>query len=277
MKKRRIIWFALTLFVLCNYLGIGLSGAWFVAGGTLGTADYETAKVVYLPSLEPTTAQQLAYGSLIYSDSSVVEDAVNIVPGDELIVDADEDPETQDLLKLENFSTTETSVRVKLDVELEETPGLIWQRVGSTNRYQYGMVADLMSLDGETVLEADAFLGLLEVEFCSDTCIWEYGTSSEVLTDPLVSFPSYWELKLSGGDTVPRLTAGTPQVYNVMKSVKLVAVYGSGDAEKQAAFDKFYTETYTGKTLALSFKYYAKQKMYMAWNLFSSQDINAVI
>ena len=51
MKKRRVLLLLSLLCLICGYLGADGTGAWFVSGGTMGDAEYQTAAVKYYPCL----------------------------------------------------------------------------------------------------------------------------------------------------------------------------------------------------------------------------------
>lgn len=293
MKKRSIIAFAIMLSLICNFLGVGTTGAWFVSGGTLGTGDFKTAKVLYLPTVTPTAEEKSIYGELI--DGSVGDNFTFLIPGYEIIKQPELNPNM--CLSFENFSTVVTNVRVRINLEFLEHPveGMVWQKVlNSDNTYQYGKLTNILNSDG-TVIESNVFMGLIEVNFANttigNTIIPNAATdnaspfsatayhfekiSDAPLNENQISFADAWELKVNNSSDVPPLGADR-QFFNVITSVKIVG--DALDPKYQNEFNSFFSDNYAGKTIKLSIDYYAKQSgEFMPWNEFTKTVFEAKI
>lgn len=172
MKKRNIIAFCVALVLVCNFLGVSQSGAWFVSGGSFSDNSYHTAQVVYLPALQTEEIYNAGipkYGRLLAGSSTSTDDGgtdniVYLVPGESMISSGVISGETQaqypPVLSLENFSTVPTNVQVRIDVDFDNqnydadgTPiegegasdpvtaeGMfLWKQIDMTDTYEYGV------------------------------------------------------------------------------------------------------------------------------------------
>lgn len=286
MRKRRWLLLLTALCLSCFYFGVNTTEAWFVAGGTLGGADYETAQVRYLPSMEPTAEEKSVYGSLLPGSDTEAGIISYLVPGEEILQLAEDAQPIP--LSLENFSTVATNVRVKMDCRLTgvdgtEITGMEWRRIQNTNRYQYGQYIDLYDSTG-TLVRSHVFMGLLELTLYGGAdYTWDYGeeTPSGTPADQ-IGFPAYWELRVAGSDTVPPLSGGIRQQYQAVVTGHIIgdAETDAGEAEDegvQAAFDTFFSEHYAGASMSVSLNYYAKQQEFMQWQQFTHTDLVTVI
>lgn len=287
MKKRYIISFLLVICIICNLFGVQLTRAWFVAGGTVGYGEYETAKVQYLPELEPDDAQKGVYGAFI--DTSTAETAVYLVPGDEIVKpfhNAD-GTSSEGKLSIENFSTVDTNVRVNVDVVFQDENGnaadmslFSWQQTGDST-YEYGIDVDV---NGTSV-----HMGLLQVVFSAATASttvapgyippagdatpyrWLFRQEETPAGSDRISFENTWELTLGGGSDIPAVQKDRRRMYNVIDSVKIVGTHPIYQEE----FNTYFSNNYAGKKIVLTISYYAKQLMGMEWNMFTRSVFTA--
>lgn len=301
MKKSKKLYLVISLLLVCitvNIIGVSQTMAWFVSGGIIGTGDYSTAKVQYLPTLEPDSDQKGKYGSLI--DGSTKDKIVFLIPGDTIIEKFGEN--TDGYLSLENFSTVPSEVRVCIEcnfINTDETTGTAvdvldpmtgfeWRSMGG-DVYQYGK----KHTTGEG---QEIFMGLFEAKFANkqvkDTMYpgyvapvddatdttqygWVLKTNSDTYPADKVDFTNCWDLKLGNGTIIPPAKTADDQLgraYNVITDMKIVGE----NLTDQGLFDTYFSNNYAGKRIRISVKYYAKQTMGMEWNLFGEELLTTI-
>lgn len=301
MRKSKKLYVMIALLLVCitvNIVGVNQTMAWFVSGGLLGTGEYSTAKVQYLPTLEPTADEKSKYGSLIKGSS---DDSITfLIPGDPII---EKFGQNSGYLSLENFSTVESEVRVCIECnfintipgttegttvdELDKMTDFVWKSMGN-DVYQFGK-------NYTTDTGTSIFMGLLEVTFVKkmvkDTDYPGYVKPAGDENDPTpynwvfqkgtypadkVDFTNCWNLKLNGNTIIPPspYTDNDQQgrAYNVITDIKIVGE----NQDHQTLFDQYFSNNYAGKRLQIAVKYYAKQTMGMEWSLFGKELLTTV-
>lgn len=286
MKKRMVVSFLLIICIVCNVFGVSFTRAWFVAGGTVGAGEYDTAKVDYLPTAQPDDAQKSVYGALL--EPSTADQAAYLIPGDEIIKPfRNGDAESPGRLSIENFSTVSTNVRAKIDCvflnddgSAMDMQGMTWIKL-SDNTYEYGVDVDVNG--------ASVHMGLLQAVFSAKTLAateapgytppagdatpyaWIYTAGNAATQADGISFADSWELTLNSGKEIPAAITGQRQVYNVLESVKIVGE----NAAYQEEFNAYFSTHYAGKRVRLTIAYYAKQLMGMEWTMFTKSVFEA--
>lgn len=308
MKKRNLIAFSVILVLLCNFLGVSKSGAWFVSGGSLGDGNYQTAQVVYLPALQSEAIYEAGvpfYGRLIGGSVPATEDSpaqtVYLIPGESLIDTAQ--GANPSILSMENFSTVPTNVRVRIQLTLDpdvlDESGnvtstddfiangvFVWKQVGNTSLYQYGM--DYAYTDAFSVLQT-LFMPLLEVNFASavtvgDTVVPDahIGTGGNMAQAYHWSFSqdaSAWMLRFGTGQgslDIPADTAESFQFMNVITSFQIASDITDGTDEEKSLFNEFFSNHYANHNIKIQILYEAKQAAEMQWNQFSADHMELV-
>lgn len=286
MKKRYVLSFLLVICIVCNVFGVGFTRAWFVAGGTVGAGEYDTAKVEYLPTSEPDEAQKSVYGALL--DPSTADKPAYLIPGDEIIKPfKNGEADIPGRLSIENFSTVSTNVRAKIEcVFLDESgnpvdmPEMTWIKVAD-NTYEYGVNVDV---NGVSV-----HMGLLQAVFTAATVAstavpgytpptddatpysWTYRKGNAPTDADGISFADTWELTLNGGTEIPAASPEQRQLYNVLESVQIVGEHPTYQEE----FNAYFSSHYAGRRMVLTISYYAKQLMGMEWTMFTKSVFTA--
>ncbi|MEG0456769.1 MAG: hypothetical protein RR549_01395 [Oscillospiraceae bacterium] len=289
MKKRYIALIILLVFITVNMLGVNFTSAWFVSGGNIGNGEYYTGIVNYKPDFTITQEQKSIYGSLIDG----IKDDTNIVyltPGDEIIKPfvLNDNTQTNGMLSIENFSTVPTNVRAVINCEIynnqtktyEENNAFTWQRIGTTDEYQYGKTA---VIDGVNV-----HMGLISTVFSNkainatimpddyippnNTNVYNWNYISEEPSDAsFVSFKNSWDLKIADNNQIPQINTNERICYNVIESMKIVGEHP--DKTHQQAFNSYFSKNYSGMKIKITISYYAKQLMGMQWNMFEQNMI----
>lgn len=290
MKKRNLIAFAAVLVLLCNYLGVSQTGAWFVSGGSFSDNSYQAAQVMYLPALQTEAIYPEGvprYGRLLIGtpEGAQLEDVVYLVPGQSLI---DSEGSAPAYLSLENFSNVNTQVQVRIEINFDnqmydDTGNVIntdsivaqenffWrQDSGNADVYYYGVE--------HTVADTRMFMPLLRVDFANRSsntqtpADYDYGSNEAGVYEWVYQGTSAaWDLKRGGDSTIAPVTEGHTQFYNVIDEIILVA-QASTDVQQQELFDDFFSGHYAGHEIMIRIHYYAKQTA-AEWTLFSSEAI----
>lgn len=246
--KRAALLVLTVLVVIGGTYGSGSTYSWFLFAENTDIPVL-AGKVNY----EPKSNANGSYGSFIPDTDELVDDSY-IYPGKQLIEKKDG---SLNVLKLENLSTVESNVRVRVSADIV----LKWGEPEATSMAAVCWDSDdgafsqlgLEVTDGAVKKKVP----LLDLTFGSGGYNWK------LTALPVEEGASEWELVPSGQTAaVPAAPKGGSDRYDTLTSVQVIS------ALKTEADEMLFTNVYSGSRLFLTVEYLAKQHDSMEWNVF---------